>query len=582
MSMLVQDPRLDGHIAVPLSHSSSPAMSLKSVLTTVVAGSRYLIHPQILGTIEETIKPDVVIPVTVLEPEQLYNQLEATLRLFDFYDDVFNPEFGNVLIEKPGRGDGAGRMAAMAVGEGKSVMHLRRDTAGASKSKSKRSVSDLAAGPYILHGPNVHQAWRIYNDTLDAFASGVYPDKVDEADVFHVLQAPADSPDSNQTLVPVPSKLYHTVPPQEAPLKGYRLTVPDCMSLHGVPTSISSASWLRLRNGTAADPTAALAQRLMALGAVVVGKTKSSQFGSGREWTDVAAPRNPREDGRQDAAGGSTGAASALAGYDWLRTSTGIDDALGQSFETAAAQGLFALRTSPGLLPLKGAQISSPVSNAVTILGTDLSNLFRDATAIVHQSLSSPPITFPKHVVSVTGLDDDDDDAEKLDGHADEQRRFVAAVEAFLGARSRKVSLRDLWASKPPVGAGRRGLREFMGDAPFLTFCYDFYHQYDVFRDEYQAAFGRQPTVEATVLHQWNVGKNISHAEYKDYQARIAVFRTWFDRHVMPLGKQGDAVLVMPYASRAPRYTAPKPATMHGVTTRMLGSLLGAPQVLAP
>ncbi|KAG5915991.1 hypothetical protein E4U42_007851 [Claviceps africana] len=357
-------------------------MTLKSVLTTVVAGSHYLIHPQVLGTIQETIKPDVIIPVTVLEPDQLYNHLEDTLRLFDLYDDVFNPEFGSVLIEKPGA---KAAEAAMSVGDGKSVMHLRKDTKDtkdtATARATKSSVSDMPPGPYILHGANVHQAWRMYNDTMDAFAWAVYPDKVDEIDVFNVLQLPADSA-SNHTLVPVPSRLYGTLPPEKAPLRGFRFTVPDCMSLRGVPTSISSASWRHLHNDTAADSTAALARRLDELGAVIVGKTKSSQFGSGREWKDVVAPKNPREDGHQDAAGGSTGAGSAVAGYDWLKASIGIHGALptetisgirscqwqlepnqsppaiGQAFETAAAHGLFALRTSPSRVPLDGAQIS--------------------------------------------------------------------------------------------------------------------------------------------------------------------------------------------------------------------------------
>ena len=57
-------------------------------------------------------------------------------------------------------------------------MHLRDDT-----HTRARAVSDLPAGPYILHGPNLHQAWKIYLDTLDAFAFGVYPTTaVDEID----------------------------------------------------------------------------------------------------------------------------------------------------------------------------------------------------------------------------------------------------------------------------------------------------------------------------------------------------------------------------------------------------------------
>lgn len=140
---------------------------------------------------------------------------------------------------------------------------------------------------------------------------------------FQVLQLPADSK-TNFTSIPVPSKLYSTVPPEKAPLKGYRFTIPDSMSLKGIPTTLSSSAWNDLHNDSA-ESTAAFAKRLLELGATIVGKTKSSQFGSGREWADVVAPRNPREDGRQDAAGGATGAASSLAGYDWLKASTGLD-----------------------------------------------------------------------------------------------------------------------------------------------------------------------------------------------------------------------------------------------------------------
>lgn len=138
-----------------------------------------------------------------------------------------------------------------------------------------------------------------------------------------MLQTPANA-ESNYTSVPVPSRLYNTVPPEQAPLKGYRFTVPDSMSLKGVPTTLSSTVWNQLHDSPV-ESTAAFVKRLVALGAVVVGKTKSSQFGSGREWADVVAPKNPREDGRQDPAGGATGAAAALAGYEWLKASIGLD-----------------------------------------------------------------------------------------------------------------------------------------------------------------------------------------------------------------------------------------------------------------
>ncbi|OAQ65358.1 amidase [Pochonia chlamydosporia 170] len=540
-------------------------MELKAVLTTVISGSQYLVHPQVLGKIQETIKPDVILPVTVLEPEQLYNHLEGTLRLFDFYDDVFTPEFGSILIEKPGGNSG---VSVASVGNGKYVMHLRNDTV-----TTKRSVSDLPAGPYILHGPNVHQAWKIYNDTLDAFAFGVYPENVDEIDGFQLLQLPPDS-GINYTAIPVPSKLYSTVPPERAPLKGYRFAIPDSMSLKGIPTTFSSHAWSGLHNDTA-DSTAAFAKRLIELGATIVGKTKSSQFGSGREWADVIAPKNPREDGHQDPAGGATGAASSLAGYDWLRAATGLD-AIGQVFDPAAAQGLFALRTSSGLLPLDGTQTSSSKSDSIGIFGTDLSGLFHDAVAIVHKSLASPPISYPKRIVYATDLSDPNEP------HKNEQGQFLAAVEAFLGVKSKSISLTKTWASKPPPEAKGQSLQNYIKDAPFLSFCYEFYHQYDTFRGDYHTKFGREPTTEPTVKYRWDLGQKVTKQEYDEYQARLRVFQKWFDNAIMPTNEKGDTIIVAPYPSNAPIYQAPKPSNINGITADVLASVLGTPQILTP
>jgi len=41
-------------------------------------------------------------------------------------------------------------------------------------------LSELPSGPYFLHGPNLHQAWRLYDDEYGAFTFGVIPDDVDQ------------------------------------------------------------------------------------------------------------------------------------------------------------------------------------------------------------------------------------------------------------------------------------------------------------------------------------------------------------------------------------------------------------------
>lgn len=41
--------------------------------------------------------------------------------------------------------------------------------------------------------------------------------------------------------------------------------------------------------------------------------------------------------------------------------------------------------------------------------------------------------------------------------------------------------------------------------APFLSFCYEFYHQYDEFRKDYKTKFGKDPATEPTVKQRWFV-----------------------------------------------------------------------------
>lgn len=57
------------------------------------------------------------------------------------------------------------------------------------------------------------------------------------------------------------------------------------------------------------------------LGAIIVGKFKTSQFAAGLhpwEWIDVHYPFNPRGDGYLTCSGSSSGGGCAIAAYEWL------------------------------------------------------------------------------------------------------------------------------------------------------------------------------------------------------------------------------------------------------------------------
>lgn len=134
--------------------------------------------------------------------------------------------------------------------------------------------------------------------------------------------APQSSDGLSKT-IPVPSRFYHHAD-AERPLAGARVSVKDNFDVEGVRTTLSSRAWAEL-HPEGATTSAPYVSRLLEQGAIIVGKTKTTQFGTGREWVDFQMPANPRGDGYQEPSGSSTGAAASLAGYPWLDYAVGSD-----------------------------------------------------------------------------------------------------------------------------------------------------------------------------------------------------------------------------------------------------------------
>ncbi len=151
--------------------------------------------------------------------------------------------------------------------------------------------------------------------SIGAISSIARVDATDTKFRFEALSSLSDNGSSKA--IAVPSRLYHAAPSIRKPLSGVRISITDAASLKGVQTTLSSRAWSQLY-GTEASETAEFVQKLIDMGAIIVGKTKSSQLDSGREWVDVAAPWNPRGDGYQDSGGSAAGAGASIGGYDWM------------------------------------------------------------------------------------------------------------------------------------------------------------------------------------------------------------------------------------------------------------------------
>ncbi|KAL4964191.1 amidase family protein [Aspergillus stella-maris] len=222
----------------------------------------------------------------------------------------------------------------------------------------------VAPGPYIATklktGLNVAQVYRLYTDYHGAFVNGVYP--ANDPNSYQAL-AYYDT-ELDRSIVPVPSRIYSFYDPR--PLAGERVGVKDIYDLKGLKTTRGSISFTRVT--TPATSNAPSVQRLIDLGAVIVGKQKTAQFASAADpwdWADYQSPFNPRGDGYLTCSSSSAGGGCAIAAYDWLDYSIGSDT--GQSVRRpAAVAGVFGNRPSQGLMSTDGVM---PITYSTDTLG---------------------------------------------------------------------------------------------------------------------------------------------------------------------------------------------------------------------
>lgn len=127
-------------------------------------------------------------------------------------------------------------------------------------------------GPYLLHpSGKLTRVYRMHWDYNAVFAQSVTEGR--DGTFLPVMAAVAD--DVNGVLsAAVPSRLYYPPPSEDLPLSGLRLVLKDIIDLKGIRSSSGSRSWRFLRDP--AEKTAPAVQDLIDLGAVVIGKVKTS------------------------------------------------------------------------------------------------------------------------------------------------------------------------------------------------------------------------------------------------------------------------------------------------------------------
>ncbi|RBR13067.1 hypothetical protein FVER53590_06671 [Fusarium verticillioides] len=518
------------------------------ITTCFVAGLQYLIHPLKLGTIQETINPDALIPITLLSTEEIFGDLEGILDLFDSIDDVFVPDFGSILVEKSG--------------DNSSQVHIdTRQIYHMDQIKALDGFSELPSGPYFLYGPNLYQAWRLYDDELGAFTSGVIPDDLNQPDEFQPLTSSSVYGDS--VTVPVPSRLYHSQPSAKKPLSGVRVSISDTISLKGTYTTFSSRAWKSLCENSSSS-TAKYAQSLIDQGAVIIGKTKTSHLGTGADWVDQQAPWSARGDGYQRMEGGSVGAAAASVGYPWIDYSIGVDDG-----RVMSEGGVYSLG-QPGNLSFDIATASK--FGKTRIFSRSLKGLldFTENTKARASESSSMRVIVPE------------DFSSPRKSQKTAIATFVSILQGLLDAKAEYVNVGKNWEESPPSEASNEGMQAYMEKAPFRSWCYDYYHSFDTFRDEYKQKFDKKPFIEATPQFFWNECKSVTEEENRQDTERLDVYRKWFLEnivHTSTPNAKGDTVVILPCGNDQVehRNDPVAPPTMYkGIDSTTLALVLGA------
>ena len=113
-------------------------------------------------------------PVVVLGEHILAQSDEAVtdlLHTFESLDDVYSKGFADSGLVFYGANSSVTKKSPSTptgLWNSSSIYHLNPGSL----------TKELPPGPYFLQGQNLHQAWRLYPDYLDAFIFGVIPEDV--------------------------------------------------------------------------------------------------------------------------------------------------------------------------------------------------------------------------------------------------------------------------------------------------------------------------------------------------------------------------------------------------------------------
>jgi Asp-tRNA(Asn)/Glu-tRNA(Gln) amidotransferase A subunit family amidase len=175
------------------------------------------------------------------------------------------------------------------------------------------------------------------------------------------------------------------VAPSGAPLAGLPIGVKDVIDVAGSPTGCNSP----LEAGHIANVTAKAVQRLEAAGAIVVGKTVTTEYA----FTEPGPTRNPHDLTRTPG-GSSSGSAAAVADFHVpiaLTTQTG-----GSTIRPAAYCGIVGYKPPYGRVPSEGLHYLAPSLDTIGLHARTVADIARVAAIMEDRVLSASSSEAPR------------------------------------------------------------------------------------------------------------------------------------------------------------------------------------------
>ncbi|KAF4548449.1 Amidase-like protein 5 [Elsinoe fawcettii] len=395
---------------------------------------------------------------------------------------------------------------------------------------------NLRPGPYVLYPDgSVSKVYRLYNDPASAFVESVTPG----VDGNYIPVTGAASGGLNGGVsVAVPSRLYYPDPTPERPLEGLRLAVKDIYDLKGTQTAAGSRAYFALHR--IANSTAPSVHSLIDLGAVPVGKSKTTFFALGEyptaDYVDQLAPFNPRGDGYQNPEGSSSGTGAALATYPWLDLGTGSDT--GGSVRLPSKQnGLFGMRITNASLPLSGIIPITPKFDTPGLLARSAS-LLRTAYRSWLPTLR-PYTSFPAKLLLPEEF------WPPVNGTSQETyAAFLANLSSFLDAPLVTISQNASFKNATGIAVG---IQPYLADSFSNVTTYDQVRlAARPFQEAYAARFGgARPFLNPVPVVEWGYGETVTEEGYNSAMERVRTYGKWYRDTLVPTCE--SAIVVYPF-----------------------------------